>query len=306
MIIYLPVLLFALVIDRILGDPKTSLHPVALIGRFIGWWGVPGHYPGSIQRFAGIIGWFVTVLIFSTPFILVQLYASWYVYLVLAPFLLKVCFAWRSLEEHASAVSQAVSLSDSQKQASYLVSRDTSALNDEQVLSAAYESVAENLNDSIIAPLFWFLLFGLPGVAVYRAANTMDAMLGYPDERIRIGWFAARMDDLLSWIPARICGIVLMIRYLPTKRFRQAVSTLRSDRRKRPGFNGGIPMSLIAGGEGIRFEKPGRYQIGAPERTMREAGPGIIHSVRLATIIFCAIAGIALLLFTGMNNVYGI
>ena len=165
--------------------------------------------------------------------------------------------------------------------------------------SAAVEAV-------IIAPLFWFVLFGLPGAAVYRAANTMDAMLGYQDERFRIGWFAARMDDLLSWIPARICGLVLMIRYLPTGRFRQAYRTLRSDRRKRPGFNGGIPMSLIAGGEGIQFDKPGRYQIGFPELTMREAGPGVIHTLRLATIIFCAIAGIALLLFTGMNNVYGI
>ena len=112
------------------------------------------------------------------------------------------------------------------------VSRDTSALNEEQTLSAAFESVAENLNDSIIAPLFWFLLLGLAGAAMYRAVNTMDAMLGYTDERRNLGWFAARMDDILSFIPARICGFLLLIIYTLKGRLKPAWHTFIHDRKK--------------------------------------------------------------------------
>ncbi len=92
-----------------------------------------------------------------------------------------------------------------------LVSRETANLGREQILSAGYESMTENITDSIISPLFYFSLFGLTGASVYRAANTMDAMLGYRDERIRIGWCSARMDDILNFIPARVTVLLLLL-----------------------------------------------------------------------------------------------
>ena len=306
MIIQIPVLFFALLIDRVCGDPKTSLHPVALIGRFIGWWGRPDIYPTSLHRLAGVIGWTGTVILFTLPFALFQIVAPWYAYLIAGPFLLKICFAWRALEEHAEAVRAAVSEEERSRHASLLVSRDTSVLTEEQTLSAAYESVAENLNDSIIAPLFWFLILGLPGAALYRAVNTMDAMLGYTDERKNLGWCAARMDDIFSFIPARICGLLLFIIYTLKGRLKPAIVTFTRDRKKRPGFNGGIPMSLIAGGEGIQFEKPGVYRIGEKITTLRKAGPSIIRTVRLSTLLFCLFATIALVLLDGAPNIYGI
>jgi len=306
MILQIPVLFLALVIDRVCGDPRTPLHPVALIGQFIGWWGRPERYPAGFQVLSGVIGWMMTVALFSVPFLLFQIYAPWFLYLCIAPFLLKICFALRALEEHAGSVASALTPDERAIQASFLVSRDTSVLTEEQVLSAAYESVAENLNDSIIAPLFWFLILGLPGAALYRAANTMDAMLGYRDERKKIGWFAARMDDILSYIPARICGAVLLLIYAGKRRLKPAVETFCHDRKKRPGFNGGIPMSLIAGGEGIQFEKPGVYQIGTRIITLREAGPSIIRTIRLSTLLFCFVASIALVLLDGAPNIYGI
>ena len=91
-----------------------------------------------------------------------------------------------------------------------LVSRDTAQLDRNHILSAGYESMTENLTDSIVSPLFFFSVFGLAGAAAYRAANTMDAMLGYRDERERIGWCAARMDDLFNFIPARITVLLLL------------------------------------------------------------------------------------------------
>lgn len=286
------ILVAALFIDRCIGDPHTPYHPVALLGRFIGWWGRPSAYRRSLQRSAGCIFWMVTVLLFTFPFIffdqLVKGYALWWLYLLAAPFLLKSTFAWRSLEEHAFSVEEGLRADpDAGRSAvSMMVSRKTSSLTDEQVRSAAYESVAENLVDSIIAPLFWFALLGLPGAAMYRAANTMDAMLGYRDEREALGWFSARADDVLSYIPARIAGCLLLIWFAFRGRGRAALSILRRDAKKRAGFNGGIPMSLIAGGCGIVFDKPGGYRIGDHLHSLEEGGRCVIAAVRGATVIF--------------------
>ncbi|HWQ66977.1 MAG TPA: adenosylcobinamide-phosphate synthase CbiB [Methanospirillum sp.] len=297
------VLLLALGVDRAFGDPRTSLHPVVLIGRFIGWWGIPSRYQVRIQKITGVFFWAITALLFTTPFLLFSWYAPWYLILVAGPFLLKSCFALRSLQEHAIAVVSATDLGEGRERAQMLVSRDTSTLTDEQILSAAYESVAENLNDSIIAPLFYFTLFGLPGAALYRASNTMDAMLGYRDERERLGWFSARMDDIFSFIPARITGLLLILYFAARGRGPQALRIFFRDRLNRPGFNGGIPMSLIAGGTGIRFDKPGKYRIGDSEQSLQEAGPSILATVRNVTLLYAIIAASALLLLNLPTNV---
>ncbi|PWR72261.1 adenosylcobinamide-phosphate synthase CbiB [Methanospirillum lacunae] len=297
------VLILSLFVDRALGDPHSRFHPVAMIGSFIGWWGQPLRWSPALQRSAGVVFWIITVVIFTVPFYFFSLYASWFLMLLVGPFLLKICFALRSLEEHAAAVAAATSPDAGREKVQMLVSRDTSALTDEQILSAAYESVAENLNDSIIAPLFYFMIFGLPGAAFYRAANTMDAMLGYTDERVRIGWFSARMDDILSYIPARITGLVLIVYFFFKRRLSPAFRILRRDRRLRPGFNGGIPMSLIAGGTGVMFEKPGKYRIGDPEQQLRVAGPEIISAVRGSTLIFAIVASTASVLWNLLPNI---
>jgi adenosylcobinamide-phosphate synthase len=281
------VLIAALLLDRVFGDPHTPYHPVAAIGRFIGWWGRPSGYRPALQRAAGALFWVVTVSLFTLPFLIVEYSAPWWLYLLAGPVLLKSTFAWRSLEEHALLVEEALAEgSDKGRSAvSMMVSRNCASLSDEGVRSAAYESVAENLVDSIVAPLFWFALLGLPGAAMYRAANTMDAMLGYRDERERLGWFSARADDLLSYIPARITGILLLIWFTLRRRGRAAVLILRRDAGKRPGFNGGIPMAAIAGGCGIQFEKPGSYRIGDPNRSLKEGGRCVIAAVRGVTVM---------------------
>jgi adenosylcobinamide-phosphate synthase len=294
----------ALLVDRLVGDPHSRYHPVALIGRFIGWWGVPDRYPAHIQRACGVAGTFVTAGLFALPFALVQFAAPWFLYLLLAPFLLKICLAWRALEEHTLAVAQALEeggIDAGRARAGMMVSRDTRHLEQEHVLSAAYESMTENLVDSIISPLFYFGIFGLAGAAVFRAVNTMDAMLGYQDERLRLGWFPARADDVLNFIPARVTGIILLAYFAAIGRFAPAYAALRRDAKKRPGFNGGIPMAIIAGGVGVRLEKPGAYTIGDPERTLAEAGTGIISAVRAAVIIF-AILEIGALFLLGFMS----
>ena len=302
------VLCAALLVDRLTGDPHSPYHPVALLGRFIGWWGNPDSYSLKWQRTAGVLFWLLTVVLFALPFFLFSALAPWYVYLVFAPFLLKCCFAWRSLEEHTLAVVAAVKdgVENGREKVKLLVSRDTAALDREHILSAGYESMTENLTDSIISPLSFFLVFGLPGAAVYRAANTMDAMLGYRDERERIGWCPARMDDILNFIPARITVLLLLVYFALKGRFGPAWRTMRRDGYKRPGFNGGIVMAAMAGGVGIRFEKPGVYTIGDGERTLDEGGAGILKATRAVTVMFAIIACCALFLLGSLINSTGI
>lgn len=297
------VLLLALLVDRLVGDPQSPYHPVALLGRLIDVWGRPERWPARWHRPVGVVCAVATIALFTIPFILCA-HLGPLLLLLAGPLFLKACFAWRALEEHAAAVERALSLDlqDARKKAGLLVSRDTAPLNDEQVRSAAYESVAENLVDSITAPLLYFSVLGLGGAAAYRAVNTMDAMLGYRDERLRLGWAAARLDDILGFIPARVTGVVLLTWFTAIGRGPQAWRTLRADRRKRPGFNGGIPMALIAGGVGVAFEKPGIYQIGTPEMTLAAGGPHIVRAVRAATIGTVVLCLITLFLWAALAN----
>jgi adenosylcobinamide-phosphate synthase len=295
----------SLIVDRLAGDPDSRYHPVALLGRLISWWGKPEKWPVRTRKFAGAAMWLLTVFLFALPFFLVTIALPWWLYLVCAPFLLKICFAWRSLEEHTLRVVTAAGddLGKARSCVGMMVSRDSSVLTREQVLSAGYESMSENLVDSIISPLFFFGLAGLTGAAVYRAANTMDAMLGYRDERIDLGWWSARMDDILNYIPARITGLLLLFYFALQGRFQPAYVALKQDGKKRPGFNGGIPMAIMAGGTGVRFEKPGVYCIGPGERSLDDGGPDILKAVRVITLVFSALLIGTLLLLQILLNI---
>ncbi len=302
------VLIAALLLDRLVGDPHLPLHPVSLVGKCIAWWGRPARYPPRFQRAAGIFFWCITVFAFAFPFFLFYTFAPWFLLLIGAPILLKCCFAWRSLEDHIMAVVRALERGTEagRKEVRMLVSRDTSSLSDEHILSAAYESMTENLTDSITAPLFYYALWGLTGAAVYRAANTMDAMLGYRDERERLGWWSARTDDVLSFLPARMSALFLLLYFAVGGRFTPSYRVMRRDGKNRPGFNGGIVMAAMAGGIGIRFEKPGVYSIGDAERPLGDGGKEIMRAVRAVTVMAAIAAGGTLILLGSWINSMGI
>ena len=288
------VLVLGIVVDHVFGDPDTRFHPVAVLGSLVSVWGVPAyyiHHSRLVQRFIGVFFWICTVFLFTLPYALFEWYASFLLYLIGAPFLFSSCMALSGLLAHVHAVLDAQNIEMMRKNAQHLVSRSTSEFTQEQALSATLESASENLTDSIIAPLFYFCLFGLPGMALYRAANTMDAMLGYRDERENLGWCAARADDVLSYIPARITGMFLMLYFWCMKRGKEALAVYHADHNKRPGYNGGIPISLIAGGVGVQFEKPGVYVIGIQERMLSDATNAILQTLVMVTVAFvlCAI-----------------
>ena len=183
--------------------------------------------------------------------------------------LLKPLMALALLQSEVRAVEAALteSLDAGRARLAWLVSRDVAQLSAEEVRQSAIETLAENLNDSVIAPLFWFVLLGLPGAALYRFANTADAMWGYPGLRGQgdkqrywqwAGKWAARADDVLSWLPARITALLLALVGGGVR-----LGTLAQEARKTPSPNSGWPMAAMALALGVRLSKPGVYSLNA-------------------------------------------
>lgn len=262
-------MLVALGVDRLLGEPPVKLHPVVGMGRYLGLWSAwLTSLPPRQALVAGAAAWLLGAVAVTALALLVE-QAVW---TMLQPWrgtaamlaagavlglLLKPLLAWRMLREEVAAVETQLerSLADGRRQLSRLVSRDTAVLDATEVRETAIETLAENLNDSVVAPLFWFAIAGLPGAALYRFANTADAMWGYRGRWEWAGKWAARVDDLLSWVPARLTALALLAGrpMLLGPLWREAGRT--------PSPNGGWPMGAMALRLDRRLSKPGHYQL---------------------------------------------
>jgi adenosylcobinamide-phosphate synthase len=217
-------------------------------------------------------------------------------YVLVAGFLLKSSFSVRELRRAALRVKRLVeggSLKRARVEVKALVSRDTSRLDKRHLVSATIESVAENTNDSIIAPLSLFLLFGVPGAIGYRVVNTIDAMIGYHGEYEYLGKFAARLDDVLNFIPARISGLLLVVAaYILRLGGKKAWQIMLRDHANTQSINAGWPMSAAAGALRTRLEKAGYYSLGDANNPL---SPRLIPSgVRLMGISSLLWAGFCL------------
>ncbi len=271
-------LLLALAIDRLWGEPPARWHPVVWMGRFLEAMTrhvAPGEGRplGATTAFVrGALAWWVGALIAAGLALAVSVaihgWDWWWQALVLGV-LLKPLMAWRMLREEVQAVEAALNLSlkEGRDRLAWLVSRDVITLSESQVRESAIETLAENLNDSVVAPLFWFVVAGLPGAAVYRFANTADAMWGYKGERNGCDWtwagkWAARADDVLSWLPARITAALLMLAGAAGC-WRQ----LAQQARRTPSPNSGWPMAAMALVLDVQLAKPGVYTLHPPGRS---------------------------------------
>jgi len=202
-------LALALILDAIFGEPdwlwRRAPHPATLFGRMID--GLEGLLNQDANRRArGALA----VLVLVAAVWLAARVLSWGIFLGVFEVLgAAVLLAQRSLVDHVQAVADAlrVSLAEGRVAVARIVGRDPETLDQAGVARAAIESAAENFSDGVVAPVFWFLIGGLPGIAVYKAVNTADSMIGHRSERFaEFGWAAARLDDLLNWIPARLAG----------------------------------------------------------------------------------------------------
>ncbi|MGR8929115.1 MAG: adenosylcobinamide-phosphate synthase CbiB [Gammaproteobacteria bacterium] len=257
----LAIILFtAVALDYCLGELPNAYHPLVAFGRWAAYMEkkflVPGHGPRR-QQIAGLFSVFCTLI----PCLLV-LPLAWPPLMaqkVLSIIVLYFCIGARSLQQHAMAVYQALQQDDlmqARQQVGHIVSRQTENMSEADVRRAAIESVLENGSDAVFAPLFWFALLGPFGALLYRFSNTLDAMWGYKNERyIHFGWAAARLDDLLNWLPARLTALS----YALLGNTRQALNCWRRHASLLESPNAGPVMAAGAGALNLRLGGPAIY-----------------------------------------------
>jgi len=265
-------LLLAMVLDAYLGEArflfKLSGHPVQWIGRLIGFLDAKLNREkrGDIDRtlrgalvvvvVAGIAGGAGAALNWASltnPW-------GWFLELVMIFALL----AGRSLYDHVKAVG--VGLNESteagRRAVAHIVGRDPSTLDEHGVARAAIESAAENFNDGVVAPVFWYVLFGLPGLCIYKAVNTMDSMIGYKNKRYAaFGFTAAKLDDAFNILPSRLAGLFIVIAafFAPTANPRAAWQAMWRDAPKHGSPTAGWTEAAMAGALGLALAGPRKY-----------------------------------------------
>ncbi len=295
------VLLSAVALDLAFGDPPNRVHPVAWLGRALALGGRALRRGGpaallgggavtalGAAALAGLGGFAVSALAARLGQAGALLEAG----------ALACLLSLRALAAAARSVMAALAAGQLAAARAavgrHLVSRPTAALDAGQVASAAIESVAENLTDAFVAPACFYLAFGLPGAAVYRAINTADAMFGYREGTLEhFGKVAARLDDLLNWAPARLAGWAIVAGAgLAGADTARAARVMLADRRRTASPNAGWTMSAMAGALGVTLEKPGAYRLGGgPPPTPRDVGRSVrVFAVAAAASLLTVVA----------------
>lgn len=265
----------AILLDRWIGDPRWPTHPVIWIGRLIKRLeavlhreGASPSLPAGALRFRGAVLAATTVTAsFAVLWGIVAAASAihpWLGYAVNTWFI-STTIAIKGLKDAALLVYKPLSsgnLGEARIYVGYIVGRDTDHLDEREIARAAVETVAENTVDAVVSPLFFALLGGAPLAMAYRAANTLDSMVGYKNERyLHFGWFSARLDDVLNWIPARVTGLLLVIAAWVTRGMsaRRAWMSIIRFARLHPSPNSGIPEAAAAGAMGVRLGGRNRY-----------------------------------------------
>lgn len=285
----LVVLALALALDRWYGEWPDRLHPVVWMGNTIRW--LERRAPTSGAAAQGFYGLGMALFVPSLFAALAAAVDRVPVLDVLGGvFLLKGCMAVRMLGTAGIVVASALERGDLDG-ARYglrsLCSRDPSSLGPAELAAGATESIAENASDSFVGPLFWYALFGLPGAAYYRAANTLDSMVGYHGKYEWLGKASARQDDLLNLVPARITAVLLLVAgALTGADARGGLRVLVRDRVRTESPNAGWPMAAMAGLLGVVLEKPGHYRLG-------DGADATAGSIRAGWRIVAVAAGLA-------------
>jgi adenosylcobinamide-phosphate synthase len=269
----LAILLAALFVDALLGDPpllwRRLPHPVALIGRVIHFLDRKlnrGSRSGADRRLRGAVvalGMAAAALLLGAVVTRIRLGYSWGG--AVEGVLIWTLIAQKSLFRHVRAVAKGLQrggLQAGRWEVSRIVGRDPQSLDEYGVARAAIESCAENFADGVVAPVFWYVLIGFPGLLLYKTVNTMDSMIGHRDEQhLDFGMAAARLDDLLTLIPARLAALLLALAmaFVPSGRPLAALRVMWRDHTHHASPNSGWPEGAMAGGLGLALAGPRRY-----------------------------------------------
>jgi len=297
------------IVDLVVGDPRWPLHPVRLMGRLIAFFDRflkrKSHW--LIERLKGILMvLFVIVVSFLCTYLLIELARRLHPLagVIMWVFLAYTTLSTRDLLHHARSVQKAIikgDIEEARLRLSLIVGRDTKSLFKKEIVKATIESIAENTNDGIVAPLFYLFLGG-PAVAMcYKAINTIDSMIGHRNEKYaNFGWFGAKLDDVANFIPARISGLLISIgSFLLGSGIKKPFRMMMRDRKKHSSPNSAVSEAAMAGAlsiqlggvyayQGIRIERP---TIGDPEKVISQTMITKALFISIMTSILMVIIG---------------
>ena len=305
-------ILLGFILDTIIGDPYKLPHPIRWIGRFIS---ILEKLCRKIAKsntmlmILGAILVFIVVFVSGGITLLVLKLASFnkYAYLIVSSVICYYMLAGKSLKTESMKVYKAFENNDTEgarKAVSMIVGRDTQSLTKEGIIKAAVETVAENSSDGVVAPLIYMLIFGPVGGVVYKAVNTMDSMIGYVEEKyFYIGKFAAKLDDVLNYIPARISGILVIISaFILRYDYKNAFRIFKRDRRKHASPNSAQTESAMAGALGVQLAGDATYfgvvhkkpYIGDKKREIENEDIKRANDIMYTMTIICLVVGLVI------------
>ncbi len=264
----------AVILDFMIGDPRNFPHPVVIIGKVISFGEklIRKIFKGKTgQRIGGI---FLVIFVVGGTYLITHIIVSVsyrihpYISILLQIIILYMTVSIKSLKQHSDAVSKPLKngdLEQAREKLGMIVGRDTDKLNEKEITRGVVETVAENTVDGIVSPLFYAFIGGAPLALAYKAVNTLDSMVGYKEERfLYLGWASARFDDFANYIPARLAGILFLIPAIfSSQGIKASFQTIIRDAKKHPSPNGGITEAAVAGALGVKLGGT-NYYFGKP------------------------------------------
>ena len=293
------IFILAFLIDVVFGEFPDRFHPTVWIGKIIAYFKpkFKSENPRT-EKVNGVFLCLLVILVVAVPVGLllfgIRLFIGRIAYIVVSAILLETTFAVKCMRQYTVPIAEAVKKRDfdkARKGLYYIVRRDPNKLSEQQIVSAAVESIAESTTDGITTPFFFFALFGVPGAFAFRVINTLDSMVGYKDpEHLNIGWFSASLDTIANYVPARLTAILMVAAAaLLGENWRDSWRILQRDKAKTKSLNAGWTMSAMAGALGVQLEKTDHYVLGdkgdiSPAHIMRA-----LRIMELTTVLFGAV-----------------
>ena len=251
-------LLIGWLLDFVFGDPSRLPHPVVWFGKMISWGEHRLNHGAQRMAKGAVMALALILMVFFVVWGLKRLVPNMVLWLILDTIIIFYCLAGTTLIREVREVFLALdrSLDEGRQQVARIVGRDTSQLSAQEVRTAALETLAENLSDGVIAPLFWLALLGTPGMLAYKMVNTLDSMIGYRTERYKdFGCWAARIDDVANYIPARLTALLMVI----ASGKLSLLKFVWKNGRRHASPNSGYPEAALAGALNCRFGGPHYY-----------------------------------------------
>jgi len=306
------IFILALILDLTVGDPPEGVdrfYPIVWISRLMSFFdrrtkrGNPAK-----ERVLGILYTVLILVLFSLPCASLTLIRNEFARILISAVVLKMTFTVSGLERFATPVLKARSVEEKRRAVQKIVSRRVEGLDESHLNSAAIESVAENLTDSVVAPFFYFSILsafglGVAGAMAYRVVNTLDAVVGYKNEKYRhFGWFAARADDFLNFIPERIAAYLILLvgkaRVVAAERRKKLAAKGKNEKREQAPLTISAMSSVLC----VRLEKVGHYTVG--EEFSLPRSNHISDAVRVVKIASLVSAALTLAMLTLVATIF--